>query len=455
MSNKPLRIMFVDDDVITGKVMKRNCDNVGYTCQVFTDAEICLNKFLQVGADLVITDLRMPGMTGFELLSELRQVDADIPVLVMTGYSSVENAVEAMKRGASDFIKKPFDFNELQLMIERNMKAAQINNENKQLKRRLGSKRNRFGLIGNTPVMKTLFDTIDKLADVDCCAVILGEPGTGKEQVARALHEHSPRKKESFISVDCSRINETVFQREMFGHVQQGVNDATLNMKGLVEQANGGTLFLDDIGNLSDDTQVKLLRALDENYIQRVGSTKQIPVDIRIISASNDDVELLLEQGKIRTDFYSRLSVVSVTVPSLDERRDDIPALVESFVNEFSERYNRKVQGFDSVSLHRLCQANWAGNVRALRNAVERSIILADGPILKWQSDNDATSEDNRVLRFSSDEFVSLVELEYEYISHVLNCFKGKKTKVAKVLGIDKTTLWRKLRRYESSDEHI
>ncbi len=455
MSNKQLRVMFVDDDVITGKVMKRNCDNAGYACQVFTDAENCLNKFSQVGADLVITDLRMPGMTGFELLSELRQIDADIPVLVMTGYSSVENAVEAMKCGASDFIKKPFDFNELQLMIERSMKAAQISNENKLLKRRLGSRRNRFGLIGDTQAMKTLFDTIDKLAEVDCCAVILGEPGTGKELVARALHEHSPRKKESFVSVDCSRINETVFQREMFGHVQHGVNDATLNMKGLVEQANGGTLFLDDIGKLSDDTQVKLLRVLDEKYIQRVGSTTQIPIDIRIISASNDDVDLLLEQGKIRTDFYSRLSVVSVTVPSLDERRDDIPALVEAFVVEFAEHYNRKVQGFDSISLHRLCQAHWNGNVRALRNAVERSIILADGPILKWQTDSDAMLEDNNVLQFSSDEFVSLVELEYEYISHVLNCFKGKKTKVAKVLGIDKTTLWRKLRRYDNSDEHI
>ncbi len=454
MSNKQLRIMFVDDDVITGKVMKRNCDNAGYACQVFTSAENCLNKFSKVGADLVITDLRMPGMTGFELLSELRQIDADIPVLVMTGYSSVENAVEAMKRGASDFIKKPFDFNELQLMIERSMKAAQINNENKLLKRRLDSRRNRFGLIGDTQAMKTLFDTIDKLADVDCCAVILGEPGTGKELVARALHEHSPRKNESFVSVDCSRINETVFQREMFGHVQHGVNDATLNMKGLVEQANGGTLFLDDIGNLSDDTQVKLLRVLDEKYIQRVGSTTQIPVNIRIISASNDDVDLLLEQGKIRTDFYSRLSVVSVTVPSLDERRDDIPALVEAFVAEFAEHYNRKVQGFDSVSLHRLCQAQWGGNVRALRNAVERSIILADGPILKWQSD-DVMSEDSGILQFSSDEFVSLVELEHEYISHVLSCFKGKKTKVAKVLGIDKTTLWRKLRRYDNSDERI
>jgi len=455
MPNKPLRVMFVDDDVITGKVMKRNCDNSGYICQVFTDAESCLEKFSQVGADLVITDLRMPGMTGFELLSELRQVDADIPVLVMTGYSSVENAVEAMKRGASDFIKKPFDFNELQLMIERSMKAAQMNNENKLLRRRLGTKRNRFGLIGDTQVMKTLFETIDKLVDVDCCAVILGEAGTGKELVARALHEHSPRKKESLVSVDCSRINETVFHREMFGHVQHGVNDATLNMKGLVELANGGTLFLDDIGNLSDDTQVKLLRALDEKYIQRVGSTTKIPVDVRIISASNDDVDLLLQQGKIRTDFYSRLSVVSVTVPSLDERRDDIPALVEAFVQEFTERYNRKVQGYDSVSLHRLCQASWSGNVRALRNAVERSIILADGPILKWQSDEDAESSDNGVLQFSSDEFVSLVELEYEYISHVLNCFKGKKTKVAKVLGIDKTTLWRKLRRYDNSDEHI
>jgi len=455
MTNKQLKIMFVDDDVITGKVMKRNCDNAGYACQVFTDAESCLDKFTQVGADIVITDLRMPGMNGFELLSELRQVDVDIPVLVMTGYSSVENAVEAMKNGASDFIKKPFDFNELKIMIERAMKSAQVNNENKLLKRRLGSKRNRFGLIGDTPVMKTLFNTIDKLAEVDCSAIILGQPGTGKELVARALHDHSPRKLEPFISVDCSRINDTVSQREMFGHVQKGVNDATLNMKGLIEQANGGTLFLDEISNISDNMQIKLLRSLDEKFIQRVGSSNKIPVDVRIIAASNLDTESLLKDGKLRTDFYNRLSVVSVDVPSLDERREDIPALVESFVMEFSERYNRKVQGFDSVSLHRLCQMNWVGNVRALRNAVESSIILADGPILNWQSDASDSEDGENILQFSNEEFVSLIKLEQEYISHVLSCFQGKKTKAAKVLGIDKTTLWRKLRRYGNTDEYM
>ena len=455
MTNKQLRVMFVDDDVITGKVMKRNCDNAGYACQIFTDAESCLEKFTQVGADIVITDLRMPGMNGFELLSELRQVDVDIPVLVMTGYSSVENAVEAMKNGASDFIKKPFDFNELKIMIERAIKSAQVNNENKLLKRRLGSKRNRFGLIGDTPVMKTLFNTIDKLAEVDCSAIILGQPGTGKELVARALHDHSPRKLEPFISVDCSRINDTVSQREMFGHVQKGVNDATLNMKGLIEQANGGTLFLDEISNISDNMQIKLLRSLDEKFIQRVGSSNKIPVDVRIIAASNLDTESLLKDGKLRTDFYNRLSVVSVDVPSLDERREDIPALVESFVMEFSERYNRKVQGFDSVSLHRLCQMNWVGNVRALRNAVESSIILADGPILNWQSDASDSEDGENILQFSNEEFVSLIKLEQEYISHVLSCFQGKKTKAAKVLGIDKTTLWRKLRRYGNTDEYM
>lgn len=454
MGNKQLRIMFVDDDVITGKVMKRNCDNAGYACQVFTDAETCLNKFTQIGADIVITDLRMPGMNGFELLSELRQVDVDIPVLVMTGYSSVENAVEAMKNGASDFIKKPFDFNELKLMIERAIKSAQINSENKLLKRRLGSKRNRFGLIGDTPVMKEVFNTIDKLVEVDCCAMVLGAPGTGKELVARALHDHSPRKLEPFVSVDCSRINDTVSQREMFGHVQKGVNDATLNMKGLIEQANGGTLFLDEISNISDNMQIKLLRSLEDKFIQRVGSSNKIQVDVRIIAASTYDLDTLLQEGKLRTDFYNRLSVVSMDMPALDERREDIPALVESFVMEFAERYNRKVQGFDSVSLHRLCQASWEGNVRALRNAIESSIILADGPILNWQSEASESGDEKNVLQFSDEEFVSLVELEQEYISHVLSCFQGKKTKAAKVLGIDKTTLWRKLRRYENSDEY-
>ncbi len=456
MSTKALRILFVDDDVVTCNVMKRNCDALKYDCEIFTDANQCLEDFSRNSADIVITDLRMPGMTGFELLSELRSTDTEVPILVMTGYSSVDNAVEAMKRGATDFIKKPFDFNELKLMIDRAMKSAQLKNENTLLKKRLTSKRNRFGMIGDTPAMKSLFSTIEKVAEVSCSVIITGESGTGKELVARALHDYSPRKDAPFVAVDCGALTETLLESELFGHEKGSFTGATQRKKGLMEQASGGTLFLDEICNISDSMQMKLMRALECNTIMHVGGTTPINIDVRIIAATNRDLESMVENGQLRHDFYHRLNVVTIKVPALRERREDIPALIEMYVQEFTERYARRIQGYDSVSLKRICEANWKGNVRELRNVVERSVILADGPMLSWQGNDTVTEEvEPQTLHFSDDAFVSLLELEHEYINHVLKCCNGKKTEAAKVLGIDKTTLWRKLRRYESVEERL
>ena len=456
MSDKPTRVLFVDDDVVTGRVMQRNCDNARYECKVFQSPRECLATFANEGADVVITDLRMPGMTGFELLTQLRDIDRDVPILVMTGYSSVENAVEAMKRGASDFIKKPFDFSELRLLMERALKNVRLRNENKLLKRQLGQKRNRFGMLGDTAVMKSLFNTIEKVAEVSCSAVISGESGTGKELVARALHDYSPRKEAPFVAVDCGALSESLLESELFGHEKGAFTGATQRKYGLMEQADGGTLFLDEICNISDAMQVKLMRAIEENRITRVGGSTSIPVDIRIIAASNRNLDQMVQDGKLRHDFYHRLNVVNIHVPPLVARREDIPALVEHFIKEFNERYNRQIQGFDNVSLQRLCEADWPGNIRELRNTIERCVILADGPLLHWHGDKPSGDIDNNIpVVFSADEFFSLTELEQEYINHVLKCFNGKKNKAAQVLGIDKTTLWRKLRRYENDSEAV
>ncbi len=454
MSAKKSRILFVDDDVVTCRVMQRNCDNVQYACTVFQDARACLSLFEKESADIIITDLRMPHMNGFEFLSKIREIDQEVPVLVMTGYSSVENAVEAMKRGASDFIKKPFDFAELRILIERALKNAKLRTENKLLKRQLGSKRNRFGMIGDTPVMKTLFNTIEKVAEVSCSVIITGETGTGKELVARALHNFSPRKDAPFIAVDCGALTTTLLESELFGHEKGAFTGAVQRKYGLIEQADGGTLFLDEICNISDAMQMKLMRAIEENCLTRVGGSTPISFDVRFIAASNRDLEKMVEQGELRQDFYHRLNVVNFNVPPLSERAQDIPALVDKFVEEFNLRYNRRVQGFDSVSLQRLCAARWRGNVRELRNTVERCVILAEGPVLHWEGKTEMDSFDFDVpVKFSDDEFYSLNRLEQEYINHVLKCFKGKKTKAAEILGIDKTTLWRKLRRYENDTE--
>ncbi len=456
MSDKATRVLFVDDDVVTGRVMQRNCDNAQFACKVFQNARECLKTFSADGADVVITDLRMPGMNGFDLLSELRDIDQDVPILVMTGYSSVENAVEAMKRGASDFIKKPFDFSELRLLMERALKNASLRNENKLLKRQLGQKQDRFGMLGDTAVMKTLFNTIEKVAEVSCSAIISGESGTGKELVARALHDYSPRKEAPFVAIDCGALSETLLESELFGHEKGAFTGATQRKYGLMEQANGGTLFLDEICNIPDIMQVKLMRAIEENNITRVGGTTSIPIDIRIIAASNRDLEQMVQDGMLRHDFYHRLNVVNIHVPSLASRREDIPALVKQFVIEFNERYNREIEGFDNVSLQRLCEADWPGNVRELRNSIERCVILADGPILHWEGDKlTGDSKESLPVIFSENMFFSLTQLEQEYINHVLKCFNGKKNKAAQILGIDKTTLWRKLRRYENDTEAV
>ena len=449
-----IRILFVDDDVVTCRVMKRNCDNANYQCQVFQNANDLLKTFTEEGADIIITDLRMPGMTGFELLSELRKIDQEVPILVMTGYSSVENAVEAMKRGGNDFIKKPFDFAELKLLLERTMRNLHLKNENRLLKRRIDQKRNRFGMVGDTPVMKQLFTTIEKVADVSCSVVISGESGTGKELVARALHDYSPRKHEAFVAVDCGALSTTLLESELFGHEKGAFTGATQRKSGLMEQANGGTLFLDEICNISDAMQMKLMRAIEDSTITRVGGTTPIHVDLRIIAASNRNLEQMVEQGELRHDFYHRLNVVNIHVPSLSERREDIPALVDSLVTDLADKYNRRIQGFDTGSLQRLCDYPWQGNIRELSNTVERCVILSDGPVLHWDAAGKETDvESDLPVSFSADDFVSLDALEQEYISHVLKCFKGKKTKAAEVLGIDKTTLWRKLRRYEEEEQ--
>lgn len=449
MRDDQLNVLFVDDDPVTCSVMKRNCDRVGYSCRVYESPKECLDAFASEGADVIVTDLRMPEMNGFELLSEIRSVDNDIPVLVMTGYSSVENAVEAMKRGATDFIKKPFDFEELRLVIDRNLQSIRLRNENHLLKKRLRQNRNRYGMIGDTPVMRTLFNTIEKVADVSCNVIVTGESGTGKELVARALHDFSPRREKPFVVIDCGALTETLLESELFGHEKGAFTGATQRKRGLMEQASGGTLFLDEISNISDAMQMKLMRAIEEQRVTRVGSTVPIPIELRVIAASNRDLQEMVHVGQFRHDFYHRLNVVNIRVPALGDRREDIPALVEHFVGEFAERYGRRVQGFDAPSMHRLYEAEWPGNVRELRNAVERCVILADGPTLTWpETGAELPESDASPVRFPKEEFISLEQLEQDYIQHVLRQSGGKKTKAAQILGIDKTTLWRKLRRY-------
>ena len=454
MDLSTIKILFVDDDPVTCKVMQRQCDSAELDCQVFQSPLECLDVFSKNGADVVVTDLRMPEMNGFDLLTELRGIDPEVPILVMTGHSSVENAVEAMKRGAADFIKKPFDFDEFRLTVERSIEAQRLKKENKLLKKRLRRSGNRFGMIGDSPVMRSMFNSIEKVAEVSCNVIITGASGSGKELVAHALHDYSPRKDEPFVVIDCGSLTETLLESELFGHEKGAFTGASQRKQGLMEQASGGTLFFDEVCNISDAMQMKLMRAIEEQHVTRVGGTESTPIDLRIVAATNRDLEQLVEEGSFRHDFYHRLNVVNIHVPSLDERREDIPSFVEHFVDEFANRYNRPAKGFDAASMRRLCDAPWTGNIRELRNMVERCIILSDGPILSWAEEyvDDNTEKSFNESLFSGSNFITLEELEQAYIGHVLNHAKGKKTHAAQILGIDKTTLWRKLKRFRDEE---
>lgn len=453
MRDKNIRILFVDDDPVTGQVMQRHCQGIGYSCEVYQSPRKCLDEFSRGGADVVVTDLRMPEMTGFEVLNEIRSIDPEVPVLVMTGYSSVENAVEAMKRGASDFIKKPFDFEELKLMIDRAIRSQRLRDENEMLRQQLHKPDVQYGMIGDTPVMKELFSTIRKVAEVSCNVIITGESGTGKELIARALHDYSPRKDMPFVIVDCGALTETLLETELFGHEKGAFTGASYRKKGLMERASGGTLFLDEISNISDAMQMKLMRAIEDQKLTRVGGTEQTAIDLRIIAATNRDLETMVNQGEFRHDFYHRLNVVNIKAPPLSERKQDIPALVNYFVTDFARRYNRDVKGFDQHSLNRMCEAHWQGNIRELRNAVERCVILAEKPVLHWASPPGpamaVSAAPGAISIAPGDDFVPLKDLERDYITRVLKHAAGRKTEAARILGIDKTTLWRKLRRYE------
>ena len=435
--------------------MQRQCESAGLDMRVFQSPVECLAEFSKSGADVVVTDLRMPDMNGFDLLSKMREIDHEAIILVMTGHSSVENAVEAMKRGAADFIKKPFDFDEFTLTVQRSIESQQLKKENRLLKKRLRRSGNRFGMIGDSPVMRSLFNSIEKVAEVSCNVIITGDSGTGKELVAHALHDYSPRKDAPFVVIDCGALTETLLESELFGHEKGAFTGANQRKQGLMEQASGGTLFFDEVCNISDAMQMKLMRAIEDQHVTRVGGTQSKPIDLRIVAATNRNLEQLVEEGTFRHDFYHRLNVVNIKVPSLEQRREDIPSFVEHFVEEFSTRYDRQVKGFDSASMRRLYDAPWSGNIRELRNVVERCVILAESSVLTWSydvSETDGEPTFNEDL-FSGSNFVSLEELEQAYINHVLAHSDGKKTRAAQILGIDKTTLWRKLKRITTDDE--
>jgi len=442
------RVHFIDDDPTAGDLFRRFARDKDYDVSVFKDPLVALQDIRDNGSSLVITDLSMPGMSGLDLLEAIRQTDIELAVIMITGFSTEDNAIKALRLGATDFIKKPYDVEELLSQVDNVLEQSAVRKEEKAKRPSLKDKQDQFGMIGGSDALSKIYDIIDKISDIRCNVIIEGESGTGKELVAHALHNHSEFSDQPFIVIDCGSLTDTLLESELFGHEKGAFTGASHTKQGLLEVASGGTIFLDEICNISDTMQMKLMRAVQAQTVTRVGGITPIEIDVRFVVATNRNIEEMIAAGQFRHDLYHRLNVVKITMPPLREREQDLELLIEHFINEFKERYQREIKGFDDTSMQMLKNYSWPGNIRELRNLVERNIALADGPVLTI--DQTLIGENNGS-GIDADS-PTLETLEKRYILKTLNNCNGNKEQTASLLGINKSTLWRKLQSWQKND---
>lgn len=374
------RVLIVDDEESLRWVLDRGLRSAGYEVTAVADGEAALQAFEAEPFDLVFLDVRMPGLDGLTVLERFRAGRPDVPVVVMTAHGTMETAIKAMQRGAYDYLAKPFDLEEVLLLAERALTAARLTQEVARLRRGLQEVREFSALIGRHPRMQEVYKTIGRIAATDVTVLLRGESGTGKELVARAIHHYSRRSGRPFVAVSCAAIPATLLESEMFGHERGAFTDARERRLGKFELAHGGTLYLDEIGDMPLELQTKLLRALQERAIERLGGREPIPIDVRVLAATNRDLEALMREGRFREDLYYRLNVVSIELPPLRERRADIPLLVEHFLAKYAEELGERAVAPEA--LDRLVGYDWPGNVRELENVIQRAMVLATGGVV-------------------------------------------------------------------------
>jgi len=388
--------------------------------------------------DLILTDLKLPGMDGLELLEKLKAQNSHTPVVVMSAFSTVENAVEAMKRGAVDFLPKPFSLDHLSVVVEKALEVSKLRDENRELREALGERYKFENIIGSSPAMQEIFATIMRVAPTRATVLLAGESGVGKDMIARAIHQHSPRKDRPFVKINCTAIPENLMESELFGYEKGAFTGANISKPGKFEQANTGTVMLDEIGDVPASVQVKLLRILQEREFERLGSNKTQQTDVRVIAATNVDLRAALEQGTFREDLYYRLNVVPMNIPPLRERKEDIPYLVDHFVKKFGGQISEG-------ALERLVSYHWPGNVRELENVIERSILLAKGPRVEADDIKIESGIGRARPAFSAEAFLpegmTLDQYEQSIIREALKRANGNKSQAARLLGLTRNAL--------------
>jgi two-component system response regulator HydG len=427
----------------------------GYAVSEADDGSTAVEQVKETSFDLVLMDVRMVRVSGLEALETIKSYNPAIPVIIMTAYSSVETAVAALKQGAHDYLTKPLDFDKLRLTLERAMEHTRLKEENRLLRENLGQQFDSQNIIGKSPSMLKLLETVAQVAPSEATVLISGESGTGKELIAGALHFNSPRKSGPFVKINCAAITETLLESELFGHERGAFTGADRRREGRFSQAHGGTLFLDEVSEMSLMMQVKLLRAVQEREFNRVGGETTIQVDVRVIAATNKNLMEQINEGAFREDLYYRLNVVELQVPPLMKRKEDIPLLAQHFLEMFATKNRKAIKGFTPKAMDSLIRYDWPGNVRELMNAVERGVVLArsnyldeaDFPFVKDSSiQNDHDLANPAELSVQGD--VPLNEVEKTVILNTLEAAGGNKSEAARRLGITRKTLHKKLKAY-------
>jgi len=444
------KIFVVDDEESMCNFMAIMLQKEGYEVETSQDGREAVGKICSGDFDLVIADIMMPEMSGLELLTAVKKKKQDQDFIVMTAFASVESAIEAMKKGASDYITKPFKIDEIKLIIEKVISHHRIVSENRSLREQLAQTQDLDSFIGVSESVVKLKELIRQIARVDSTVLIRGESGTGKDLLSRAIHTLSDRRDGPFISINCAAIPETLLESELFGHGKGAFTGAIRDKEGLLKAADGGTFFLDEIGNTSPAIQVKLLRVLEEKKITPVGETKPISVDIRLICATNANLEDEVNAGRFRSDLFYRLNVIPVIIPPLRERTEDIPLLIDHFVNRFCQRHNLGQKEIQPEVYNLLSIYAWPGNVRELENTIERAVLLAKEDMLTPESfpEDIISGRKDSLVNVVDHKTPTLESIEMAYINWVLEQTDGNKSKAAKMLGIDASTLYRKMERY-------
>lgn len=441
-------ILIIDDEKNIREGLSAALELDGYSVKLAANGAEGLALIEKGDIDLVITDLRMPGISGEEVLAKVRGESPGIPVIVLTGHGSIDTAVDAMRNGAYDFLTKPLSLDRLSLIVKRALAGRELEIRHSSLQQELNAQASFESIIGKSAEMQRIFQMVRKAADSKASVLITGESGTGKELIANALHNLSPRKSNPFIKVHCAALSENLLESELFGHEKGAFTGAAARKRGRFELANTGTIFLDEIGEINQNVQIKILRVLQDKRFERVGGEETLEVDVRVIAATNRNLEEEIAQGRFREDLFYRLNVVHIQVPPLRDRKDDIPLMLNAFLDEFNRENNKSITGFDSRSRSALYKYDWPGNIRQLRNCVESAVVMCSG--------NEITLEDlPPTVRGAAESNViqvpvgiTMAEAEKIIIQQNLASNQGNKTKTADILGIGRKTLHRKLEEY-------